>query len=84
MKHGSFYVRSHPSHVILKGGDARKRTLRSTHIAANSDAQKQSMNDNSTFDSDAQDRNVNNDNYTDSLQWSDDSDHNSQERHDSE
>ena len=42
------------------------------------------MNDNSTLDSDAQDRNVNNDTYTDSLQWSDDSDDDSQERHDSE
>ena len=42
------------------------------------------MNDNLTLDSDAQDRNVNNDNHTDSLQWSDDSDDDSQERHDSE
>ena len=84
VKHGSFYVRCHPSHVILKDEDVRKRTLASSHIAANSDAQDQSMNDNSTLDSDAQDRNVNNDTYTDSLQWSDDSDDDSQERHDSE
>ena len=70
MKHGSFYVRCHPSHVILKDEDVRKRTLRSSHIAANSDAQDQSMNDNSTLDSDAQDRKVNNDNHTDSLQGS--------------
>ena len=84
VKHGSFYVRCHPSHVILKDEDVRKRTLRSSHIAANYEAQEQSMNDNSTLDSDAQDRNVNNDNHTDSLQWSDDSDDDSQERHDSE
>ena len=84
VKHGSFYVRCHPSHVILKDEDVRKRILASSHIAANSDAQDQSMNDNSTLDSDAQDRNVNNDTYTDSLQWSDDSDDDSQERHDSE
>ena len=74
VKHGSFYVRCHPSHVILKDEDVRKRTLRSSHIAANSDAQDQSMNDNSTLDSDAQDRKVNNDNHTDSLQGSNDSD----------
>ena len=42
------------------------------------------MNDNSTLDFDAQDRNVNNDNYTDSLKWSHDSDDDCQERHDSE
>ena len=42
------------------------------------------MNDNSTLDSDAQDRKVNNDNHTDSLQWFDNSDDDSQERHDSE
>ena len=84
VKHGSFCVRCRPSHVILKDEDVRKRTLRSSHIAANSDAQDQSMNDNSTLDSDAQDRNVNNDNHTDSLQWSDDSDDNGQEHHDSE
>ena len=84
MKHGSFYVRCHPSHVILKDEDVRKRTLRSSHIAANFDAQDQSMNDNSTLDSDAQDRKVNNDNHTDSLQWFDNSDDDSQERHDSE
>ena len=53
VKHGSFYVRYHPSHVILKDKDVRKRTLRSSHIAANSDAQDQSMHDNSTLDSDA-------------------------------
>ena len=68
VKHGSFYVRCHPSHVILKDEDVRKRTLQSSHIAANYEAQEQSMNDNSTLDSDAQERNVNNDNYTDSLQ----------------
>ena len=84
VKHGSFYVRCHPSHVILKDEDVRKRTLQSSHIAANYEAQEQRMNDNSTLDSDAQDRNVNNDNHTDSLQWSDDSDDNSQEHHDSE
>ena len=74
----------HPSHVILKDEDVRKITIRSTHIVANSDAQEQSMNDNSPLDSDVQDRNVNNDSYTDSLQWSDDSDDESQERHDFE
>ena len=84
VKHGSFYVRCHSSHVILKDEDVRKRTLRSSHIVANSDAQDQVMNGNSTLDFDAQDRNVNNDNHTDSLQWSDDSDDDSQERHDSE
>ena len=42
------------------------------------------MNDNSTLDSDEQDRNVNNDNHTDSFQWSDDSDDDSQECHDSD
>ena len=82
MKHGSFYDRSHPSHVILKDEDVRKITIRSTHIVANSDAQEQSMNDNSPLDSNAQDRNVNN--YSYSLQLSDDSDDESQERHDSE
>ena len=70
--------------MILKDEDVRKRTLPSSHTAANSDAEDQSMNDNSTLDSDAQDRNVNNDNHTDSLQWSDDSDDDSQEHHDSE
>ena len=70
--------------MILKDEDGTKRLLGSIDIAANSDAQDQSMNDNSTLDSDAQDRNVNNDTYTDSLQWSDDSDDDSQERHDSE
>ena len=70
--------------MILKYEDVRKRTLPSTHIAAISDAQDQSMNDNSTLNSDVQDRNVNNDNFTDSLQWSDDTDDVSQERHDSE
>ena len=84
MKHGGFYVRCHPSQVIVKDEDVRKRTLRSTYIVANSDVQEQSMNGNSTLDSDAKDRNVNNDNYTDSLQWPDDSDDDSQERHDSE
>ena len=84
MKHGSFHVRCHPSHVILKDEDVRKRTLSSSHIAANSDAQNQSMNGNSTLDSDAQDRNVNNNNYTYSLQWSDDSNDDGQERNDSE
>ena len=33
--------------MILKDEDVRKRTLRSSHIAANSDAQDQSMTDNS-------------------------------------
>ena len=56
--------------MILKDEDVRKRTLGSSHIAANSDAQDQSMNDNSTLDSDAQDGNVNNDHYIDSLQCS--------------
>ena len=42
------------------------------------------MNGNSTLDSDAQDRNVNNNNYTYSLQWSDDSNDDGQERNDSE
>ena len=82
--HGSSYVSCHQSHVILKEEDVKKRTLRSSHIAVNSDAQDQSMNDNSTLDSDAQDRNINNNNHTDSLQWSDDSDDDSQEHHDSE
>ena len=57
VKHGSFYVRCHPSHMIFKDEDVRKRTLPSSHIAANSDAQNQSVNDNSTLDTDAQDRN---------------------------
>ena len=84
IKHGSFYIRCHPSHAILKDEDVTKRILRSNHIAANSDAKDQSMNDNSNLDSDAQDRSVNNDNHTGSLQWSDDSDDDSQERHDAE
>ena len=49
VKHGSFYITCHWSHVILKDEDVRKRTLRSSHITANSDAQDQSMNDNSTL-----------------------------------
>ena len=41
--------------MILKVEDVKKRNLRSSHISANSDAQDQSMNDNTTLDSDAQD-----------------------------
>ena len=55
VKLGSFPVKCHPSHVILKDEDVRKRNYPSSHIAANSDVQDQSMNDNSTLDSDAQD-----------------------------
>ena len=53
--------------MILQDEYGTKRLLGSTDIAANSDAQDQSMNDNSTLDSDAKDRNINNDSYTDSL-----------------
>ena len=55
VKLGSFPVKCHPSHVILKDEGVRKRNYPSSHIAANSDVQDQSMNDNSTLDSDAQD-----------------------------
>ena len=82
VKHGSFYITCHWSHVILKDEDVRKRTLQSSHITANwCSRSKHEWQFNSC--SDAQDRNASNDNHTDSLQWSD-SDDDSQECHDSE